>query len=214
MTSSFIPRKIAQLRGWLLNFFTNLPGQAAAVHFSSTKVDAAKANAQQGIDLIDALVEAKAAQKSAVTALHIWQKPGGKGMGQLRKDVDEIKTDPGYTKVIGDLLRTVGIHEDFDALDFKPEGTGTAHPGYVLIEFLKYGVELMSISFRLKGDTEWTHLCNISGNNYHHHFTLPITDPPASPAIYSVVLEYKLEGIMHDVLIGDPSNTITVLFAL
>ncbi len=214
MTKDFIPQKIALLRAWLLNFFNALPGQAAAVHQTTTQVNATKAIAQTGMDKIDALVNAKAAQKAAVTDLHTWQKPGGTGLAVLRKNIDDIKGDPGYNSTIGGILRTVGIHEEFDAIDFKPTGEAIGQPGYILLNFVKHGVELMCLEFRLKGTTEFIHLGNVKDSGFHHVYTLPVVVPPVTPAVHSVVLEYRFTGVMHDVLIGHPSDLIVVTFEL
>jgi hypothetical protein len=203
---SFIPAAIAMLRAWLLNFKTVLPVQGLLVGQTSTQITATVAIAQEGIALVDTLTAAKAAQKSAVTALHTWKKPGGTGLAVLRDNIDDMKGDPGYTKAIGDILGTVSIEEPFDAIDYKPVGKAIPQPGYNLINFEKLGVDLMSIDYRVKGTSGWVHLGNVQNSGFHHAYTMPVVTPPVSPAPTSVDLQYQLTGILHDVLIGHPSD--------
>ena len=201
----FIPVAIALLRAWLLNLKTVVPVQGLLVGQTGPQNTATAANAQQGMDLIDALAAAKAAQKAAVTALHLWKKPGGTGLAVIRKSIADMKTNPGYTGDIGDVLQSVGSEEDFDAIDFKPVGEATHQPGYNLIEFVKHGVEFMRIEYRVKGTVDWIDLGRVSLTGFHHVYTLPVTSPP-TPAPTSVLLEYRLTGVMHDVLIGHESD--------
>src|ERR1039457_4033702 len=197
----FIPVAIALLRAWLLNLKTVVGVQGLLVGQTSGQNTATAANAQQGMDLIDA----KAAQKAAVTALHLWKKPGGTGLAVIRKSIADMKTNPGYTGDIGDVLQSVGSEEDCDAIDFKPVGEATHQPGYNLIEFVKHGVEFMRIEYRVKGTVDWIDLGRVSLTGFHHVYTLPVTSPP-TPAPTSVLLEYRLAGVMHDVLIGHESD--------
>jgi hypothetical protein len=203
---SFIPTVIALLRAWLLNLKTVVPVQGLLVGQTGPQNTATAANAQQGMDLIDALANAKAAQKAAVTALNLWKKPGGTGLAVIRKSIANMKTDPGYTGAIGDILQSVGGEEDFDAIDFKPVGEAIHQPGYNLIEFFKHGVESMLIEYRVKGTVDWIDLGRVTQTGFHHVYTLPVVVPPISPAPTSVLLEYRLTGVMHDVLIGHESD--------
>jgi hypothetical protein len=207
----FIPQVIALLRGWLLNFKTVLPVQGLLVGQTSTQITATVAIAEEGIVLVDAVTTAKNQQKSAVEALNEWKKPGGTGLAVIRKSIDDMKGDPGYTKTIGDILGTVSVEEPFDAADFTPVGEAIPKPGYNEITFKKYGVELMSIDYRVKGTTSWVHLGNVKDSGFHHVYVWPVTTPP-TPTPTSVDLEYRLTGVMHDVLIGHISTTFEANF--
>ncbi len=209
----YFPRKIALIRAWLLNLVTLLPAKGPMVGQTALQITTTQGLASAGMAKIDAVVAAKAASKAAVKDYLNWAKPNGSGLAVIKKSVDEYKTNIGYTTAIGEALMVIGSHDPIDPETYKPTGSAVAQASYVLVKFDKKGVDLMSVDFRVKGATEWTHIGNLSVSPYHHTFTMPPVIPPAV-ALNSVILEYKLVGILHDIEIGLASDIIPVTFTL
>ncbi len=203
----FIPHVMSKLRAWLLLGKKNISTIAGAVGYTPTQTTAYENKAQEGMDAIDAVDTTKANYKSAVKNLHEWMSPKGKGLNVLRGYANTIKSNPGCTNAVGALMQYWGSHELIDFVNYKPSGTAKAHNGYILIKYDKMGVDLMSVYYRVKGSNTWIHIGNLSETSYHHHYVLPVVDPPVTPAIMAVVLEYKLVGVHHDIEIGQPSDT-------
>jgi|ERR1017187_5975134 hypothetical protein len=212
MSKGFIPQVIALLKAWLLNLKTVLPVQGLLVGQTGPQIIVTQDNIQAGIDKIDLIVTKKAEYNAAVHDFHEWQKAGGTGLGGIRKNVETYKADPGYTPGIGGIMRTEGTDVHVDPTSFKPDGKSTPQAGYNLITFFKHGVDLMSIEYRVKGTVDFIHLGNVQDSGFHHVYVQPVVTPPIVPAPTSADLEYRLTGIIHDVLIGHPSDIFGATF--
>jgi hypothetical protein len=211
MSKGFIPHATALLKGWLLNLKTVLPVQGLLVGQTAPQIVVTQDNLQAGMDKIDLIVTKKAEYNSAVKDFHDWQKAGGTGLGVIRKTIDGYKTNAGYTPAIGGIMRTEGTDLPFDPTTYKPVGKAINQAGYNLITFVKHGVDLMSIDYRVKGTVGWVHIANVRDSGFHHVYVLPVTVPP-TPTPTSVDLEYQLTGILPDVLIGLPSDPFGATF--
>ena len=123
----------------------------------------------------------------------------------LREKIVRWKTEPGYTKAIGDMLRILGTSITLDPHTYKPKLAAEIKPGYILLTFVKAGVDGVNIYYRVKGTAEWKHLAYDTESPY-------MDAKPLASAGVPEVREYMAIGVISDVEFGGESDIISVVY--
>lgn len=120
--------------------------------------------------------------------------------------VQRMKASTSYTTAMGEDMKIIGDETTFVPDDFVPDLKGKAMPGFVDLKFVKDQTDGMNIYTRLQGAPAWTFLGLDTHSPYHD------TRPLAAPGTPEN-REYRCRGVLHDVEIGQWSETVTVTFA-
>ncbi len=108
----FLPREIAKLRAFLLNFKNLISTHGATVGVSVPEIAALQLICTDVIALIDAIYVAKAAQKAAVDSLGTART---EKIPDLAGAIVRVKNHAAYTPTIGDALGIEGEEETNDS---------------------------------------------------------------------------------------------------
>ncbi len=141
--------------------------------------------------------------------------------GRFRMLVGQLKAHNNYSKAIGENLKIEADGTDFDAENYKPEGSARAVQNVVTIKFAKKGVDAMAIYSKVTSGVTNMPTNPMPGGptpavaaqfiKIAVAFHSPFVDsrPLAVPG-QSEVREYYLRGVLHDVEIGLPGQPIRV----
>ena len=117
MKKDYIPDGDAQLDSWEQNFIEKLPTVAAALGLTPAEVDEVVARITAHCGKYNTAQAAKSAAKAAVSGARNSRKDTE---GKTRLFVANLKTRPGYTTEIGNLLAVIGTNETVDWTTAKP----------------------------------------------------------------------------------------------
>ncbi|HLG33514.1 MAG TPA: hypothetical protein VI757_01430 [Bacteroidia bacterium] len=118
--------------------------------------------------------------------------------------VQRIKGHPDYTVAIGEDLGVIGDEQPpFDQDNFIPAGKAESFTGYVKISFDKDQCDSVHI-YTLDTGTP-VYLANDTETPYHDTRALAVPGQPENR-------KYQLRGVLHDIEIGHPGDTINVTF--
>jgi hypothetical protein len=121
----------------------------------------------------------------------------------ISKLVQRIKGHTGYSEAIGEDLGIVGDESTFVEETFKPTGKAIQQIGYVKITFEKD--ECSSMHIYTWNGTAFVYLANDTESPYHDTRPLAVPGQPENR-------QFQLRGVLHDVEIGIPSDTINVTY--
>lgn len=202
MSVYFIPVKESELVVWLKNLLTNF-----VTYLTELNIDpAVKADiiARIGKTLltIDNYNQGKVALKSLETLKSDSKKDT---LTFLREQIVRWKTEPGYTEAIGDVLRIIGKTVYPDPHTYKPKLTAELKPGYILLNFVKAGVDAVNIYSRIKGSADWKFLARDTQTPYMD--ASPLASPSAPEA-----REYMAIGVVGDSEFGLMSDIVTAVY--
>jgi hypothetical protein len=124
----------------------------------------------------------------------------------LRARVRNWKTLAGYSQMMGEDLKIIGVAAEMDLENYKPEIAAKIVGGEIRVTFKKKGVEGVNVYGRLRGASAWRKLAFDSSSPYVD------TEPLANPAVPET-REYKAMGVIKDEEIGQPSDIVNVTFA-
>jgi hypothetical protein len=227
MKKHYLPRPVPQRVIWLNTFATKLATHAATVGITPGEVSLVAAMAAfyayivSLIDLARTFTEnlteyrnliSNAPLNTTLTPVPALSPPVGPALPAtigiftyISGLVQRIKGHADYNDAIGQDMGIIGDEQTpFDSANFKPKGEGKAQIGYVNIKFEKSQCDSMHI-YTWNG-TAFVYLANDTESPYHD--TRPLTEPGQPES-----RQFQLRGVLHDVEIGIPGDTITVTFA-
>lgn len=201
--ADYIPNNEGDYADWLQNLWTKLPTHGPTLGMTSTQISDLRGLIQAQKDLHDDAEEARA----HATAMEAQEASGKTALdANLRAKVRNWKTLAGYSQMIGEDLKLIGVGAELDEENYKPEITAKIVGGEIRITFKKKGVDGVNVYCRLRGTSAWRKLAFDSTSPYVD------TEPLANPAVPET-REYKAMGVIKDVEIGQPSDIVSVTFA-
>lgn len=202
MYEDFIPRKEAERIIFLKNLDARLDPHIAALNITPeirTRIH------DKIADLITA-VDNHSQQKAVLKSLETIK--SGKmsdTLTYIREQVKRWKTEPGYTEAIGQELQIIGTSTELDPHTYKPKLAAEIKPGYILLTFVKAGVDAVNIYYRVKGNADWKFLARDTQSPYMD------ASPLASPAVPET-REYMAIGVVGDEEFGLASDIVTAVY--
>jgi len=202
MSIDFIPVKESEFVIWLKNFLTNFVTYLTELDIDLVLKAAIIAKINATLLAIDNYNQGKVALKSLETLKSDAKKDA---LTFLRELIVRWKTEPGYTEAIGDVLRIIGKTVYPDPHTYKPKITAELKPGYILLNFIKAGVDAVNIYFRIKGTSDWKFLARDTQTPYMD------ASPLASPSVPEA-REYMAIGVVGDEEFGLISDIVTAVY--
>ncbi len=196
----WFPKNEAEQKDFLENFRQEFPAIGANLGFTTAQVteitDGIVSTTQKYIDVADAkeIYDSKLAIKEEDVPVYI--------STVLRPLVANLKTNPAYTDGMGALLHIVGTSTPFDPTSYVAEGSVTAQLNEVTFKFKKGGATAVNIYGRRKGEGEFKRIIMVTNSPYT--YMIELTD--GKPETW----EYYLRGMLKNVEIGAPSDTMAV----
>ena len=217
----YYPVKLGDQRNWLENYRNQVSTHGPTIGMDGTEVSNNVTAADNQIVLVDAAITAENAFKAAIDARNDGANVNVK---LIRSSVKRGKTSPAYTTTIGDYLGVEGAEGEFDAENYKPEGSAKAVLNVVTVKFTKKGVQGQNIYSKVTTGvstvptppgtpgappsaatlSQFTKLAFDSSSPYIDNRELAVTGQPE-------LREYYLRGVLDDVEIGVPSDVIRVV---
>lgn len=201
--ADYIPNNEGDYADWLQNLWTKLPTHGPTLGMASPEISGLRGLIadQQALH-----TEAETARAHA-TAMETQEASGKVALdANLRARVRNWKTLAGYSPMMGEDLKIIGVAAEMDLENYKPEIAAKIVGGEIRITFKKKGVDGVNVYGRLRGASAWRKLAFDSSSPYVD------TEPLANPAVPET-REYKAMGVIKDEEIGQPSDIVSVTFA-
>jgi len=193
-------------RTFFQNFFNNIDAAAAPLGLLPEMVAALKAQSTAAFTSIDDVIAARLSFASTVAAKNT---AVASASSFVKNEVSIIKRLPGYTEAIGESLGIIPPPSPFDPNTYQAKilsVVNSAPGGQVKIRFNKaYGnISGVNVYYKLQTQPDWTLL--------GLRLTTPsrIDTPLAQPNVPEV-RDYRVIGVINDVEIGLPSDTVTLV---
>ena len=203
MSKSFFPKSDAKLSVWASNYKSKISNYAGQLSLTPEQVDKESSYCDQLIKSINEVANKKNLLKSSIQEKNNVISMDG---GALRADINNIKTLPGYTDVIGEDLGIISHTPSVDFANYKAVITVEIHGGIIQTKFKKMDADGVNIYRRKKGAVDWLFLARATHSPFEQTFVLDI---PGQPEIW----EYRAYGVVLDNEVGYPSDIIEVVYA-
>jgi hypothetical protein len=142
--------------------------------------------------------------------------------GRFRTLVGQLKAHNNYSKAIGEDLLIEAVDTEFDAENYKPEGSAKAVLNVVTVKFSKKGVDGQAIYSKVTSGVSALPPTPGSGSptpaslsqyskiaiDFHSPY---VDNRPLAVAGQPELREYYLRGVLNDEEIGVPSDIIRVI---
>lgn len=202
MTSSFFPRKDADLVVWATNFKTKIPIYGAQLGLSPAQIDDEVKYCNDLIASVNDVNNQKTLLSSAVDSKTVTIEKQG---GALRTEIGRHKTAVGYTDSIGKELGIVGAYVAFDIANYKTKLSTEYYGGFVRVKFSKLGADGINLYHRKKGSSTWLFLARATKSPFDDHIVL---EAPNQPEHW----EYRAFGVLNDAEIGIASDIVEIVY--
>ncbi len=202
MYEDYVPRKEADKVNFLKDLDARLDTHVLALGILPAVRTAIHDKIEDLITAVDNYSQQKAVLKSLETI-----KSGEMNgtLAYIREQVTRWKTEPGYTEAIGQELKIIGTSTSLDPHTYKPKLAAEIKPGYILLTFVKAGVDAVNIYYRVKGNADWKFLARDTQSPYMD------ASPLASPTVPET-REYMAIGVVGDEEFGLASDIVTAVY--
>jgi uncharacterized protein YqgV (UPF0045/DUF77 family) len=202
MSGDFVPRKEAERVIFLKDLDARLDVHVAALNILPAVRTAIHDMIAELITSVDNYSQHKAVLKSLET---IKSGKMSDTLAYIREQVARWKTEPGYTEAIGQELKIIGSSTTLDPHTYKPKLSAEIKPGYILLTFVKAGVDAVNIYYRVKGNGDLKFMARDTQSPYMD------ASPLASPAVPET-REYMAIGVVGDEEFGLASDIVTAVY--
>lgn len=202
MSTDYVPKKEADKINFLKNLDARLDPHVVALAILPAVRDAIHDKIANLVTAVDNYSQQKAVLKSLET---IKSGQFNDTLTYIREQVKRWKTEPGYTEAIGQELQIIGTSTELDPHTYKPKLAAEIKPGYILLTFVKAGVDAVNIYYRVKGNADWKFLARDTQSPYMD------ASPLASPAVPET-REYMAIGVVGDEEFGLASDIVTAVY--
>ncbi len=201
--ADYIPNNEGDYGDWLQNLWTKLPTHGPALGMTSEQISALRGL----IGDQQALHTETETSRAHATAMEAQERSGKETLNaDLRARVRHWKTVAGWSQMVGEDLKLIGVAAELDLENYKPEIAAKIVGGEIRITFKKKGVDGVNVYCRLRGTSAWRKLAFDSSSPYVD------TEPLANPTVPET-REYKAMGVVKDEEIGQPSDIVSVTLA-
>lgn len=205
MAKDYVPDSVQNTYDWATQLYTEITAQGAAAGWDAARIASFQA-------LIGPIRDAAKAVLDAQDALDIARgllvQVRNANLPEVRREVKNLKTTPGYHDGIGkslgvETLATAAVDKD----SYQPRlDAAVAHPGYVRITGKKLIADSLNIYGRLKGQGAFKLVAA-----KRVHFPFDDDAPLAQPGVPET-REYQAIGVMGDREFGQPSEIVSALY--
>lgn len=202
MYQDYVPGNDAGKLSWTKNLEDKFAEHANVLGLSEAELLAHQQLCKAIRDAINYKVSAQATAKKAKVESDTLVSDTIKA---LRKILQGLKTNAGYTEAIGVDMQVIGKESAIDLTAFKTTLTAKLFPGRVEIDFVKGDSEGVNVYTRFKGQPSWTKLSFDAYSPYVDTRPLAVANTPE-------YREYMAIGVVADTEIGQASDIIEVVF--
>lgn len=198
----YIPSKEADKTPWYGNLNAKIDTEGPILGLTPIEVTRVKAICTDNSAAIKANNDAQTAAQKAKAAKDTQLKNGNK---ELRPFIKKMKAHSAYTTAKGNDLLIIGEDPTIDYTTYQPTIKATVMPARVRIDFVKDGLDGISIYARLKGQSTWLKLAYDSYSPYEDTRPLAVANTPEHR-------EYMAIGVVHDEEVTQQSDIVEAVF--
>ncbi len=200
----YIPKKRSDRYLWYKNLSDNIATEGPKFGLTAGEATAAKALADANLAKMDATDAAEAALDGV---RQVERTTEATNLTQLRAKIANWKTVPSFPASGSEaVLKLKGAEVALDPATYKPVIKVSIEAGRIKIEFVKKGVDGVSVYCRLRGTNAWRRIGVDTSSPYFD--TAPLGQNGVAE-----VREYMARGIIGDEEIGVDSDIISITFA-
>lgn len=198
----YLPRKEGLISAWLNNYKIKLSQHGTVLGLTPAEVTKQEDMCSEIITeitnsaLMRNAMKSQNAKKKAVIK---------KNLTLIRKTIQRMKVSPHYATPAGKDMGAIGTDRRVTPAEVIPQIKASTFPKVVRIRWKKKGIDGVKIHTRLTGETEW----KVIGWDFRSPFfdTRPLADGKTPES-----REYMAQALIKDEVVGQQSQTVTVVF--
>lgn len=198
MSKSFLPTSDSTLRTWTMNYRENISEYSQLLGLSTAELNEIKRICDVIINNIDCVATRKAQLKTALNKRSTNVRMKGH---DLRKRIEEHKSNPAYSKLIGQALGIASYDKVADLSNYKPHISIELLGNYTYIRFKRIQTDSLVIYKRKKGTQNWILAARITQNVSKNAVVFLNSIQPYN-------WEYQAQGVVGETEVGFPSDII------
>lgn len=197
----YFPRNDSELLAWLSSLSKGLTTYGATLGFSDAEV---KADQKICSDLVSLIQTDEQKRRDWLAAAEATKTFKQKELPALRTTIARLKTAPGYSQGIGQILGVIGsASQAIVKAEVKPALRASSQGGKIELRFTRGRLSGINVYMRKKGESTWQSLGRAARSPF-------VDATPVTSATGSEVREYRAYGVLRDEEVGAPSDIVVV----
>ena len=197
----YFPRNDSELLAWLSSLSKGLATYGATLGFSDAEV---KADQKICSDLVSLIQTDEQKRRDWLAAAEATKTFKQKELPTLRTTIARLKTAPGYSQGIGQILGVIGsASQAIVKEEVKPALRASSQGGKIELRFTRGRLSGINVYMRKKGESTWQSLGRAARSPF-------VDATPVTSATGSEVREYRAYGVLGDEEVGAPSDIVVV----